>query len=418
MTDATETLSGAVLERLRGRTVRTLVAGVALGATGHIAAATIGTIAGRNLGGSAAWAGIPNAVAVLGTAAGAVALSSISVTSGRRAALAAGFAGGVAGALAAVAGLALGSLAVFLVGVALTGLTNAAIAVARYVGGDMFPAAQRARRIGLVVWGSTAGAVIGPNLVAPSGGVAQSMGLPEEAGAYVVAALTSLAAAVLALAMLRPDPARLTPLAARIDAADAGPRAGPNPLLQPTVLTALVALVAGQVVMVMVMAMTPLHLADHGQGLGMVGIVLSAHTLGMFALGPVSGRLTDRYGSRAIILAGFGTLAGGSLLAAIAPATGGPLLVLALFLLGWGWNLGFVAASAMLAGELPLAARARLQGTVDGVVWTSSAVSSLAAGPLLGAIGYAGLGLLAACLVVVPALLVAARRASFAAQGA
>lgn len=410
------------LGSLRRRAVWTLVAGVALAATGYIAAGTIGTIAGRNLGGSATWAGLPSAVGVLGTAAGAVALSALSVKRGRRDALVTGFGGGMLGGGAAVAALAIGSLPLLLVGTALVGLSNASVVLSRYVGGDMFGPGERASRIGLVVWGSTAGAVVGPNLVGPSGSVAESVNLPPEAGAYLVTALACTAAAITALVLLRPDPARLAPGGAAVaDAPGSDPHAPATPvggLLGAGVLTALVALVAGQVVMVMVMAMTPLHLVDHGAPLGIVGVVLSAHTLGMFALAPLSGRLTDRFGSRTVILAGFGVLAVGSLLAAAAPATGVAQLVIALFLLGWGWNLGFVAASSMLSGDLPLAARARLQGTVDAVVWTSSAASSVAAGPLLGAIGYAGLGSLAALLVVVPAIVVALRRRSFAVQGA
>ena len=415
----TETPHDDGLGGLRRRAVWTLVAGVALASTGYIAAGTIGAIAGRNLGGSATWAGLPSAVGVLGTAAGAVALSALSVKRGRRDALVAGFGGGVLGGFAAVAALGIGSLPLLLLGTAFVGVSNAAVVLSRYVGGDMFRPGERASRIGLVVWGSTAGAVVGPNLVGPSGSVAASINLPQEAGAYLVAAVACGAAAVTALTLLRPDPARLAVAATAVEGHGPETEVGrAGGAFRDSALTALVALVAGQVVMVMVMAMTPLHLVNHGAHLGVVGVVLSAHTLGMFALAPLSGRLTDRFGSRTIILAGFGLLAVGSLVAAAAPATGVVQLVIALFLLGWGWNLGFVAASSMLAGDQPLAARARLQGTVDAVVWTSSAASSVAAGPLLGLIGYAGLGSLAAALVVVPAIVVALRRRSFAVQRA
>ena len=137
--------------------------------------------------------------------------------------------------------------------------------------------------------------------------------------------------------------------------------------------------------------------------------MLSAHTLGMFALAPVSGRLTDRFGSMSIILAGFGLLVVAALLAALAPADGVGLLFVALFLLGFGWNLSFVAGSSLLAGRLPLADRARVQGAVDGIIWTSSAASSVAAGPLLAVLGYPALALIGAGLAVVPGLVVAAR---------
>lgn len=136
----------------------------------------------------------------------------------------------------------------------------------------------------------------------------------------------------------------------------------------PTVSVAVVALISGQLVMVMVMTMTPLHLRDHGHDLAVVGLVMSAHTLGMFALAPISGRLTARFGSVSVAMAGLCLLGVASLLTAFAPASGGPILIAALFLLGFGWNLGFVAGSNLLSTGSSLAHRARLQGTVDAMV--------------------------------------------------
>jgi MFS family permease len=171
------------------------------------------------------------------------------------------------------------------------------------------------------------------------------------------------------------------------------------------VLVALVTLVASQVVMVLIMTMTPLHLIDHGHGLATVGFVLSAHTFGMFALSPISGRLTDRFGSPRVIAAGLSTLAAAALLAALAPADGGVLLTLALFLLGYGWNLGFVAGSAMLTGGLALAERTRVQGVADSFIWGSAAISSLSSGVIVAGASYTALGFLGIGLVVVPVIL-------------
>jgi MFS family permease len=168
------------------------------------------------------------------------------------------------------------------------------------------------------------------------------------------------------------------------------------------------------VVMVLIMTMTPLHLIDHGHGLGTVGFVLSAHTFGMFALSPISGRLTDRFGSPRIIGAGLSLLAVAGLLAAGAPADGGPLLTLALFLLGYGWNLGFVAGSSMLTRGLTLAERTRVQGVADGVVWTSAALASLSSGLIVAGASYTTLGLLGVALLVPPAALLLARRRALA----
>jgi MFS family permease len=173
--------------------------------------------------------------------------------------------------------------------------------------------------------------------------------------------------------------------------------------------------VTGQVVMTLIMTMTPLHMTMHGHSLGAVGLVISGHTFGMFGLSPISGRLTDRFGSVAVILAGLATTAGSAVLAAIAPPEGGVILFVALFLLGYGWNLGFVAGSALLTHGLSLGERTRLQGLTDALIWSSAAAASLGSGLVVAAAGYATLGLLGAALVIVPIGLVLSRRASVSA---
>jgi MFS family permease len=158
------------------------------------------------------------------------------------------------------------------------------------------------------------------------------------------------------------------------------------------------------------MTMTPLHMTQHGHGIGAVGIVLSGHTFGMYGLSPISGRLTDRYGSVPVILAGLATTALAAILAAVAPPDGGVLLFIALFVLGFGWSLGYVAGSALLTQDLSLAERTRLQGLTDGLIWSSAAAASLTSGVVVAAAGFATLGLLGAALVVAPVLIVIARR--------
>jgi MFS family permease len=186
-------------------------------------------------------------------------------------------------------------------------------------------------------------------------------------------------------------------------------------MARPSVPLAIIALVAGQFVMVLIMTMTPLHMAAHGHDLTAVGVVISGHTFGMFGLSPISGRLSDRYGSVAVILSGLAVVALASILAAVAPPDGGVLLFLALFLLGYGWNLGYVAGSALLTHGLSLAERTRVQGLADTLIWSSAAVASLGSGFVLAYAGYAILGLMGAALVVVPMLLVFARRSAVSA---
>jgi MFS family permease len=407
----------AELDRLRRRTVATLVAGVALGSTGHIAAVTVATIVATKLaGGMTAWSGAPGATVVLGAAAGAVGLSAVMVRRGRRFGLALGYVVSVIGAVMATIAIVGSSLPLLLIGTVLIGFGNASNQLSRYAAADMAPPDRRASAIGIVVWGATVGAVVGPNLVAPAGRVALALGLPELSGAYLVPIVFVGAAALLSFTLLRPDPYDLADASSRHDAEGAGNASTAvsvaSVLARPNVPVAIVALVAGQFVMVLIMTMTPLHMAAHGHDLTAVGIVISGHTFGMFGLSPISGRLTDRFGSVPVILAGLQTVAVASILAAVAPPDGGALLFVALFLLGFGWNLGYVAGSALLTTGLSLAERTRVQGLTDGLIWSSAAVASLGSGIVLAYAGYAILGLLGAALVVGPTLLVIARRSA------
>ena len=407
--------SSTELARLRRRTTWSLVAGVALGSTGHIAAVTVATIVAQDIAGATALSGAPGATVVMGAAVGAIVLAWVMVRSGRRAGLALGYGVSVVGALIATVAIVAASLPTLLVGTLLIGFGNASNQLSRYTAADLYPADRRASAIGVVVWGATVGAVVGPNLVAPAGKLAIALGLPELAGAYLLPMVFVGAATVLTLIALRPDPYELA------DRPEPRGPSGPTTaaslasvLRRPNVPVAMVALVTGQVVMVLIMTMTPLHMAGHGHDLAAVGLVISGHTFGMFGLSPLSGRLTDRLGSVPVILAGLAVVAGASLLAAAAPPDGGVVLFLALFLLGYGWNLGYVAGSALLTTGLSLEERTRLQGLTDALIWSSAAAASLGSGLVVAAASYAILGLLGAALVVVPILLVVARRTAVA----
>jgi MFS family permease len=419
MAEATATARHpAELERLRRRTVWTLVAGVALGSTGHIAAVTVATIVATEIaGGSSALSGAPAATVVFGAALGSLALSWLMVRRGRRVGLASGYAISVLGAVIAIGSIVGTSLPLLLIGTLLIGFGNSSNQLSRYTAADLVTPDRRASAIGLVVWGATVGAVVGPNLVAPSGALAEAIGLPALTGPYLVPILFVGAATLLSFVLLRPDPYDLADPSSRHDAGhpDASVAVSVASVLsRPSVPVAMVALVAGQFVMVLIMTMTPLHMAGHGHDLAAVGFVISGHTFGMFGLSPISGRLTDRYGSVPVIMAGLAVVAVASLLAAVAPPDGGVALFVALFLLGYGWNLGYVAGSALLTHGLSLAERTRVQGLTDSLIWSSAAVASLGSGLILTFAGYAILGLLGAALVVGPMLLVIARRSAVA----
>ena len=384
----------------RRRLQLSLIVGVGLGSTGYIGAITVATIVAKELSGGSAFAGLPGAAIVLGSATASQLLSRFMVRYGRRAGLTLGYGIGAVGAVGAGLAVILGAFPLFLVSTVLMGCANASNQLSRYTAADMYDETKRATAIGLVVWGSTLGAVVGPNLVTVAGNAAEGLSLPRLAGAYAVPILFVAAAALLTLFTLRPDPASLAP-STRAAAAGSGASVG-EIIARPRVFAAIVALVIGQVVMVLVMTMTPLHMTEHGHGLDAVGLVISGHTFGMFALSPLSGRLASRFGTPLVIAAGLVVLAFSSVLAAVAPPDGGTMLFIALFLLGWGWNLGFVAGSALLTEGLSVTERTRLQGLTDALIWSSAAAAALGSGVVVAVASYTTLGLLGAVLILLP----------------
>lgn len=419
MTSAPVTLSPSRLEELRRRTVISLVSGVALGSTGHIAAITVATIVASDLAGTTALAGAPGAAVVLGAAIGSTLLSRLMVRRGRRAGLTTGYVVGVSGAFVATAAVIGHALPLLLLGTVLIGFGNSSNQLSRYAAADLYPVARRASAIGIVVWGATVGAVIGPNLVGFVAGFGESLGLPPYAGAYLLPVVFVGAAAILSFTRLRPDPYTLADQTALED--DDRSRTIDTSieriLRRPNVPVAIAALVTGQVVMTLIMTMTPLHMIEHGHGLTAVGLVISGHTFGMFALSPISGRLTDRFGSIRIVLAGLAVISFSGVLSAAAPPEGGVFLFVALFLLGYGWNLGYVAGSTLLTTGLGLAERTRIEGLTDSLIWSSAAAAALGSGLVVAAASFATLGLIGAALVVVPAWLLLVRRRAVATAG-
>lgn len=411
VSNATAGLTPGELASGRRRATASLVAGVALGSTGHIAAVTVATIVAKDLLGSQLLAGAPGATVVLGAALGAVLLSAYMARVGRRRGLALGYAIGVVGALVATVAVLTRSFPLLLLGTLLIGFGNTSNQLSRYTNADMAPLARRASAISMIVWASTVGSVIGPQMVPFASGLAQGVGLPPLAGPYLVPVLFVGIAAILSWIMLRPDPYDL----AEEDAVDRSdvkiPTAPLRAILRrPTVAAAIVALVFSQLVMVLIMTMTPLHMTEHGHDLGAVGVVLSAHTLGMFAFSPVSGRLADRFGPVAVIFLGTAVLAVSSVMAAMAPPDGGTVLLLALFLLGLGWNFGFVAGSALLSGSLEIHERTRIQGVADAMIWSSAAAASLGSGFVMAVVGYTALGIMGTLAVIIPVIVLLLHR--------
>jgi MFS family permease len=398
----------------RRRLTLTLFGGAALGTTGYIAAATVAGLAVEEITGRATFAGLPGAVAIAGTALGTSLLTMRVAERGRRPGLVAGYAFGAVGAGVAVAAVVNSSLSLLLAGMAILGLGTASNQLARYTGAELFPADRRASALSLIVWAGTIGSVLGPVLLEPGGALSTDRGFSELAGGFIVTFGFMLVAAVLYSVALRPDPAALSfdgPVAI-------GKPSFGDAFSQPHVKVAIAAMVSGQVVMVLIMVATPLHIRHHGFDLGVVGMVMSAHTLGMFAFSPLTGRLADRIGRYRTILIGLAILGLAAILAAAAPSTSTPVLVVALFLLGLGWNLGFVAGSALLTVGFAPDLRARLQGRADSITWLSSAIASVVSGLVFEMNDYRFLSLAGLVLLLVPLVIVNRNRTALAMAGA
>jgi MFS family permease len=362
--------------------------------TAMAGASTAATLIASHVAG-AGWSGLPGAAGVLGTAAGTLSAGHLISRRGSKLVLLGLYGAAVAGALVAFTAAVATAMAVLLAGMFLLGLGNGAAQLSRYLAAELYPVERKGFALSFIVWAGTVGAIVGPTLIAPGAGLAGALGFPPLSGPLLVAVVTT-AGAVLATAVLRRTPA---PPARRTS----------FPALRtPVVLTPLVSMVCAQLTMVAVMTMTPLQVEAHHHGLEVLGIVLSAHMVGMFALAPVSGRLADRFGGRATIWLGIGFLVVSAVAAFGAGAMTG--LSLAMFLLGYGWNLVFVGGSAMLSRELPEDTRIQLQGAVDAVVWGSSAFASLGAGVLFGVGGYPLVALAGGVLALVPVTVLARRR--------
>ena len=354
-------------------------------------ASTITPIVGARLGGSDAWSGVPSAVYQLGAAVAAVLWGRAMETLGRRPTLMLGMASGTAGAFLACAAVSAQRLPPFLCGVLLMGVAQAALQLGRFVSAEVHLPASRGRAIARVVLGGTVGAVVGPLLVAPASGAAAFLGVDPLAGPFAASGLLFVAVAGVLALLLHPEPRELARLvtAAAAGEGDAGrPERRPTRqiLSDPLVVLAMATMICGQVVMVMLMVVTAVHMTHHDHPLSSISAVLSSHVFGMFAFSLVSGRLTDALGRQKVIALGAAILLVSCVLAPLSASVGS--LAASLLLLGLGWNLCYVGGSSLLADRLTPGERARTQGFNDFLMGSVSAAGSLTSGLVFAHAGY------------------------------
>jgi MFS family permease len=430
---------GAVIDvtAVQARTRRILVSSQILGGLGVGAGVTVTTLLAFELSGSAALAGLAASASAFGAGLAAAAIGAAS-RYGRRPGLVSGYLTGLLGACIAVVSAVLGSFPLMVAATFLFGSSNASNLQARYAVADLAAPERRGSDLSLVVWATTVGAVLGPNLTGPGVAAAGLLGVPPLAGPYLLSAVGFAAAALLLFVGLRPDPlllarrreaelahasaaasdtsATVPVVPGTVAAVDGVVTAAPSGLRQalaivmaePSARAATATIAAAQAVMIGVMVMTPVHMGHHGADVRLIGITISLHIFGMFAFSPVFGRLVDRFGPRMVLGLGFTQLLTAVTLAALSTPRGGAGFLLGLLLLGTGWSAALIGSSALLTASLPSAARAPAQGLSDLAMNVAGGAAGALSGLLMTLLGFPLMAVATIVLLLGPAALVLA----------
>ena len=383
---------------LQEKTVKVLATAQVLNGVGVAGTVAAGSLLVASITNSETLAGLAQTSSVLGAAALALPLARLTSRGGRRLALSVGLIAGVIGSLLAIFGGSRENIYLMLTGTFLVGAASAAGYQARFAAIDLATDEKRAKQLSFVVWGSTIGAVSGPNLMEPSGNLAELLGLPRLTGPYLISAVT-LALAVLVIQLfLRPDP-YLT--AAKDSGAANLPRVKTKVALKhirsnARASFAIAAIAIGHIAMVAVMVMTPVHMAHVDVTLTIIGLVISVHVLGMYAFSPLVGALTDRLGRLRVIQIGVAILLSSALISGFARADDAITLGIGLFLLGLGWSCTLIAGSALLTESVSPEFKSASQGASDLVMNLSGASGGAIAGVVIATLSYGWLCLLSA----------------------
>jgi MFS family permease len=363
-----------------------------------------GSLLVSSISNSETLAGLAGSTAVLGAAAMAIPLSKLTQRGGRRLGLSVGYTVGLIGAAFAIFGGSQRILIAMLFGTFLVGAASASGYQARFAATDLAEDSHRSRQLSYVVWGSTVGAVTGPNLMGPSGALAESLGLPTLVGPYILALITLGMGALVIWLFLKPDP-YLTAANLRPKSEEKHELLSARKTLElirqnPAALFAIAAIAFGHVAMVSVMVMTPIHMAHVDVTLTVIGLVISIHIVGMYAFSPIVGSLSDRLGRRLVIQIGVIILLVACLVSGLADPHNSIQLGFGLFLLGLGWSCTLIAGSALLSEAVETELRPSSQGASDLLMNLMGAGGGAMAGVIIGTLGYGWLCLSAALPIV------------------
>lgn len=389
------------------RLTGTIFAAQSLLAASQIAIFTLMTIMAAELSGNDSLAGIPSSVLTLSIAIAAVPIGLLMGKFGRRIGLAISYGLSVVGAVIGIYAIIQGEFLLLILSAAVIGLGRAGGDQSRFAVGELFFENERGRWIGIIVFAGTIGAIFGPMLITPGIWLANALNINPDTSPWLIATIFYSIATLIVLFLLFPEPMTI---AKHIDAQenkkkkhnpDESGRSIKELLKLPRVQLAIISMLISQVVMVMLMVMTPLHMDHFGHSRANIGFVISAHTAGMFGFSWLTGYLVDRYGRVTMMIAAAVTLIVSAIVSPL--GTELPFLIIGLFLLGLGWNFGYVAGSSLLADALEGAEKTRMQGTNDMLVAGVAALGSFSAGPIFASGGFitlAGLAIVVTLLFI------------------
>lgn len=397
------------IEQIQRRTVRVLALGQVLGGFGLGSVLSIGSLLAKDLSGSEAWAGSAATFSTLGSAIWAIPLARLAYAKGRRVSLALGAGFAITGAITVINAAGFRSFPLLLLGIFLLGAGSATSLQARFAATDIPSAGKTGRSIGLVVWATTVGAVTGPNLFGPGEELGNALGLAPLAGPFLFTVAAQTCSTLIFWFGLKPDPLKYAQQIQK-DAGKAKHKISFKSAIEtlkayPVARFAVMSIALSHMVMVSVMAMTPVHLQHMGYDIVIVGFTISLHIAGMYALSPLMGFLADKVGKIQTIFFGQVLFVAALLFAGLGHADR-LMVTIGLTLLGLGWSAATVAGSALLSATLPADEKTNVQGLSDSVMNLSGAFGGAVAGLLLASFKFEGLNAIAMVPVAVISVLV------------
>lgn len=382
------------------------------GGAGLAAGITVGALVAKEMLGTESIAGLPAALFTLGSALAAFVVGQLSSRFGRRYGLSFGFIAGGVGAIGVIIAANINNLALLFLSLFVYGAGTATNLQARYAGTDLANSKQRATATSMAMVATTIGAVAGPNLVTPMGNVAKALNMPALTGPFILAAIAYILAGLILFIFMRPDPLLVAKAIAVEQQKQKGKVTVAMKTLQVTtnrmgVVVGALVLIMSHVIMVSIMTMTPVHMQGHGSSLSAIGLVIGLHVAAMYLPSLGTGVLVDKMGRTFMVVSSGMTLAVAGLVAAFAPGDSQLWMVLALVLLGLGWNFGFISGTAIIIDSTTIENRAKTQGAVDVWVALAGSAGSILSGVIVAFSSYAILGLIGTCLalVVVPIMI-------------